>query len=138
MPFNVDQHREYQKKRYAERLSLAKERLGGKCAQCDVTEDLEFDHINAAEKSRKISEATNWSLERFLKEVDKCQLLCREHHIEKGVLAGDLSGDCKLTEDDVREIRSSGLTVSELALYYRVTRGTIFRIRSHRAWKHVS
>ena len=56
---------------------------------CGVTDGLEFDHVNPETKVRKISEATNWSMARFLSEVDKCQLLCREHHIVKTREAGE-------------------------------------------------
>lgn len=55
---------------------MARERLGGKCARCGATENLQFDHINPATKVANISEIANWSLARFLAEVDKCQLLC--------------------------------------------------------------
>lgn len=137
MAFDTAQHREYQKERYRKRLAIARERLGGKCIKCEETEDLEFDHIDPASKLRKISEATNWSLARFLAEVDKCQLLCREHHIEKGQLNGDMLGGAKVTAKEVREIRASDLTQDSLAAYYGVTRGTIHEIRSRQTWKHI-
>lgn len=137
MAFDTAQHREYQKKRYRERLAIAKERLGGKCIKCEETEDLEFDHIDPRSKLRKISEATNWSLARFLAEVDKCQLLCREHHIEKGQLNGDLLGGAKVTAEEVQEIRSSDLTLDTLADYYGLARRGIRKIQSRQTWKHV-
>jgi 5-methylcytosine-specific restriction endonuclease McrA len=81
--------REYQRKRSRERIALARKRLGGCCARCGATEDLDFDHIDRTAKVRQISEATNWSLDRFLAEVDKCQLLCKSCHRSKSIEAGD-------------------------------------------------
>jgi hypothetical protein len=68
--------REYQRKRRRERLALARERLGGRCVRCGATESLQFDHIDGSTKVANISEIANWKPERFLEEVDKCQLLC--------------------------------------------------------------
>jgi hypothetical protein len=81
--------REYQKKRARERLAMARKRLGGFCVRCGATDDLDFDHIDRTTKVRKISEATNWSMERFLAEVDKCQLLCKSCHPIKSAEVGD-------------------------------------------------
>src|SRR6266404_5080434 len=83
MAMSVEWHREYQRQRCHERLALARERLGGRCVRCGSTENLDFDHIVPGSKIRKISESTNWSLVRFLAEVDKCQLLCRSCHRKK-------------------------------------------------------
>jgi hypothetical protein len=137
--FTTEQQRVYQKKRRDDLLVLARARLGGKCSYpgCEETENLEFDHIDPATKVRKISEATNWSPERFWKEVDKCQLLCRLHHIRKGQENGDLPGLPKLTSKDVLDIRASDLTTRELASYYEVSRATIWSIRKRKSWKHI-
>ena len=89
MAMSAEWHREYQRQRCRERLALARERLGGRCARCGSTEDLDFDHIVPGSRTRKISEATNWSLARFLAEVDKCQLLCRSCHQEKSAETGE-------------------------------------------------
>jgi hypothetical protein len=74
--WTTEQHREYQRERRQKRLALAKVRLGGRCARCGATENLQFDHVDGSTKVANISEITNWALERFLAEVDKCQLLC--------------------------------------------------------------
>ena len=76
MTWTSESRREYQRKRRRERLALARERLGGRCVRCVATENLQFDHIDGFTKVANISEITNWKLERFLEEVDKCQLLC--------------------------------------------------------------
>jgi 5-methylcytosine-specific restriction endonuclease McrA len=54
--------------------------LGGKCIGCGVTEDLQFDHINRADKLYTIGKIIDWDLSRILPEVEKCQLLCKECH----------------------------------------------------------
>jgi len=56
------------------------EHLGGKCIGCGVTEDLQFDHINRADKLYTIGKIIDWDLSRILPEVEKCQLLCKECH----------------------------------------------------------
>ena len=139
MAFTTEQHREYQRKRRIERLALAVERLGGKCVKCGRTDDLQFDHIEPGSKTRKVSEATNWSLERFLAEVDKCQLLCKQCHDEKTTASGEriLTRKSSFTEEDIRFIRESKLTNDELARYYLVTSATIWKIRSRMTWKHI-
>jgi hypothetical protein len=76
MAWDPERHREYQRQRRRERLALARECLGGQCVRFGATENLQFDHIDGSTKVANISEITNWSLKRFLEEVDKCQLLC--------------------------------------------------------------
>jgi len=57
----------------------AKEKLGGKCVWCGTNENLEFDHIDPAQKQFTIS-AFPCSLELWWKEVEKCRLLCKTCH----------------------------------------------------------
>jgi len=53
-------------------------------------------------------------------------------------MKGEASPSAKLTEDDVKEIRSSPhLSLSELGRRYNVTKQAIYRIRHRRTWKHV-
>jgi len=51
---------------------------------------------------------------------------------------GEMNGCAKLTENDVRAIRSSNLKGIELSKMYNVARGVISEIRSRKAWKHVA
>lgn len=62
------------------------EYLGGCCTKCGSVEDLDFDHRDPTSKVKEISQAiiAAWSWDRLRVELDKCQLLCRPHHIEKG------------------------------------------------------
>tara|TARA_B100000085_G_scaffold264926_1_gene272253 strand:+ start:375 stop:770 length:396 start_codon:yes stop_codon:yes gene_type:complete len=85
---NIDERREYdrnhKKKRYYERLSESMEKLGGKCVKCGATERLEFDHIDPKNKSFCItSRLLMGDREKFQEELDKCQLLCYDCHLEK-------------------------------------------------------
>jgi len=78
-----ERHREYELARYHARRADAIVRLGGKCALCETTENLELDHIDPAAKSFDIGEFWSIGWDRYLAELTKCQLLCRPHHIEK-------------------------------------------------------
>lgn len=66
--------------------------LGGMCVRCGTTDDLEFDHINAEEKSFDITSCMNRRWEVLVQELDKCQLLCHFHHREKTVECGEAGG----------------------------------------------
>lgn len=57
----------------------AKKKLGGKCVWCGTMENLEFDHIDPAQKLFTIS-SFPYSAEMWWKEVEKCRLLCRSCH----------------------------------------------------------
>lgn len=57
----------------------AKQKLGGKCVWCGTIENLEFDHIDPAQKLFTIS-AFPYSAEMWWKEVEKCRLLCKSCH----------------------------------------------------------
>ena len=82
--------REYMR-RYREGLiEEAKVMLGGRCVRCGMTEGLEFDHIDRSTKSFVIGGAKVASRRRIMNEARKCQLLCREHHLEKSHEVGDL------------------------------------------------
>jgi 5-methylcytosine-specific restriction endonuclease McrA len=74
--------KKYQKKRYHERMDAAKKSLGGKCAVCGSTSNLELDHKNPDNKSFSISKLWSVPEEEFKREVKKCRLLCRKHHLE--------------------------------------------------------
>ena len=82
MPRDKERDRVYQLERYrklrAETLSF----LGGKCSECESTDDLQIDHIDPATKALTSSQ---WGVakKRLLEEVAKCQLLCRSCHKKK-------------------------------------------------------
>lgn len=85
-----------QKKRYAqaerERWLARKAEgialLGGKCIRCGSIQDLEFDHIDRNTKLFNPNKGTR-KYDAWLKEVKKCQLLCKACHKEKSHESGD-------------------------------------------------
>ena len=56
--------------------------LGGACAVCGKTEDLEFHHIDPDEKKYSIGQLINRRWDILVAELDKCELRCEEHHKE--------------------------------------------------------
>lgn len=50
---------------------------------CGTAESLEIDHIDPATKELDVGKMWAVSEERLMREVKKCQLLCKEHHKEK-------------------------------------------------------
>jgi len=73
---------EYQKNRYHERKDQAVKMLGGKCAVCGTTRNLELDHKNPASKKFTITKLWSVPEAEFKAEVKKCRLLCHKHHLE--------------------------------------------------------
>ena len=78
---------DYQKRWLAGRRLKGISLLGGKCAWCGCTEDLEFDHVDPATRDAKLVNKQgfpwNWAWERILVELAKCQLLCNGCHKAK-------------------------------------------------------
>ena len=78
----------YSKERRDDHREILIERLGGKCSHpgCNETENLQFDHKDPKTKSFCISTYLGCSMETLIPEVDKCQLLCPKHHLEKSFM----------------------------------------------------
>lgn len=78
--------KEYRKEYYKEWFAkIRQERidyLGGQCVKCGSVEKLEFDHIDPSLKEFDIS-AVCYSIENIIDELNKCQLLCEDCHLEK-------------------------------------------------------
>ena len=58
-------------------------RLGGKCARCGCTENLEVDHKDPREKVFEVKARLSYKWVNLIDEVDKCQLLCKPCHKDK-------------------------------------------------------
>jgi hypothetical protein len=83
--FSRENPREYRKQLRQEAVDY----LGGKCSMCEITEDLEFDHLNVndSEEDRKLRRngkrdpkgqiSSLWQLKNYHKDV---RLLCKECH----------------------------------------------------------
>ena len=92
-----DQINQYMAQNHIRRYHRLKQKLivllGGQCTQCRETMDLQFDHIDPKTKKFTITDyllRLPWS--EILKEIKKCQLLCRKHHdvktlVDKGQIA---------------------------------------------------
>lgn len=76
--------KKYMQERYNETRTKLIELLGGKCVDCNATENLEFDHINRETKIFTIS-GSEWSrnFDELKLEAQKCQLLCKKCHLLK-------------------------------------------------------
>lgn len=66
-----------------ERKEYAYEILGGICVRCGTSENLEFDHIDPSTKLFNITKAYQYSWQKFIDELAKCQLLCTDCHKKK-------------------------------------------------------
>ena len=77
---------EYHKRRYHRMRADIIKFLGGRCVQCGVNKDLEIDHRNPKEKKFSVSIGVARERKDVLwKEVEKCQLLCKECHSKKTI-----------------------------------------------------
>lgn len=84
MSYPPEKNKEYLRKRYAQQRASFLDYLGGRCAVCNTTEDLQIDHVDPTQKEFPVSRL--WArrdLPKAYTELDKCQLLCEAHHIEK-------------------------------------------------------
>lgn len=65
--------------------------LGEECSKCQSKDKLQIDHIDHATKEFDISK--NWAIswERLTPELDKCQLLCKDCHLDKSKQEGSLA-----------------------------------------------
>lgn len=71
----------YMKTRREFRRNMLIKLLGGRCKACNSSNELEFDHINPYSKSFLISGSDlDKPMDELVKEVNKCQLLCKSHH----------------------------------------------------------
>jgi hypothetical protein len=77
--------REWHNEWVRKRKRRAIEYLGNKCVVCGTSANLEFDHIDPSLKSFHISQNFNRKWETLQAELDKCQLLCKTHHLQKSV-----------------------------------------------------
>lgn len=77
----TEYRKEYQRQWVAERREQYIQSFGGCCSRCGSTDRLEFDHVDPKEKiSHRIF---SWSHDRIRSELQKCELLCKQCHVEK-------------------------------------------------------
>jgi len=80
---------ETQRLKRQERRKLLVEHLGGKCVGCGITENLQFDHLDRTQKMFSIGKKLDYSLDKLIPEVEKCQLLCYDCHEIKSLINHD-------------------------------------------------
>lgn len=80
---SLEAAREYHRNYYRRRRQPMLDYLGGKCADCGSTEELQFDHIDPREKSFEIKANLTLNNPEVRAELDKCQLLCKPCHLRK-------------------------------------------------------
>ena len=86
--------RKYMSERYRHRKALAIKMLGGKCAKCDSSKNLQFDHVVPRKKSSGFviaKKLAGVAEDKLKAEIKKCQLLCEDHHSEKTILERGLN-----------------------------------------------
>ena len=84
MPRRTEYFRTYIKAKKRERRQRLVTMLGGKCARCRTTEDLEFDHIDPQSKNFSIWAHLTKAWNALVAEAQLCQLLCHACHVAKG------------------------------------------------------
>ena len=145
-----DYYREYSRNYYYRQKSKFIKLLGGKCANCSSTYKLQFDHIDCNDKKFNFSNFMSHSKEDILKELKKCQLLCRRCHDKKSKKEGSLAKNrvigsknhnSKLNEEKVTSIKkelSYGTSMKILSEKFNVSYETIKFIKAGKTWKHVT
>lgn len=86
-------HQAYDAERYAQKMKRLKDHLGGRCASCGSTEELEFDHVDRLTKKFSIARKWKLPLSELRPELDKCQLLCRPCHLAKTAAANEWTNE---------------------------------------------
>lgn len=82
----ISKKRRIDKARYREHKNAVVSSLGGKCAKCGSTKNLEVDHIVPQKKKFEILASMRpIDSKGMCKELKKCQLLCKKCHINKTI-----------------------------------------------------
>ena len=119
---------------YRGRRERAIRYLGGRCAVCGATENLEFDHMVPVDKGFEINLNMRAGPAKLRAELDKCQLLCKSHHRRK-------HRSSPLTRDMVGTIKKrlrTGETAVSIAGDFPVAPQAICNIRTGRTWADVA
>jgi len=141
MPLHGEAKKKYQREWIARKRAnwLAEH---GPCVKCGSWDTLEIDHVNPEEKSFKIS----WSRKKEIldKELQKCQVLCENCHLEKtkkdlhNLNFGVLLLEERTVQDsqilEVLQLTKSGFSEREACKLVGISRGTYssIKIRGYR------
>jgi len=97
------------KRHYLKRRGKVLGHLGGCCAVCQSTAQLEIDHIDPNAKSFSIGEVITHSWGKIEPELKKCQLLCAHCHAKKSETDGSLQKMVKAFSSRMQTKRERGL-----------------------------
>ena len=135
-----ERQRQYNLQYYKNRRKNLIELLGGKCAMCGSTENLEFDHIDSSTKTLKMAQQLTVNKETIVNELSKCQILCKKCHIKKTKICGD--ANIKLKPKDVENIRKdyafTNKKVYDLASAYNIGESTVRAILHGLRWNEIA
>lgn len=88
-----DYMKQYMQTRRKERRNKLIQMAGGECIKCTSQKELEFDHIDPSTKSFQLdARGMDKSWNTILKEFEKCQLLCKNCHLNKSRTNQELGG----------------------------------------------
>ena len=76
-------HGKYTRQVNKDKRELIRQTLGGNCSRCGFdgpTCCYDVHHVDPTQKDPDFIRIRNWSKDRILKEIAKCQLLCRNCH----------------------------------------------------------
>jgi 5-methylcytosine-specific restriction endonuclease McrA len=118
--------------------------LGGHCAECGSTENLQVDHVDPESKdpllrALKTASFWSWAWHRIEAELAKCQVLCLPCHKVKTAgeaVRGERHGHHVLTTEQVRDVRRrvlSGESQASVARLYRVDRRHVWDLVHRRS-----
>lgn len=83
MRSNLEERREYQRRRRDKRKDMLVEKFGDKCHDCGDTFHkcmYDFHHTNPLEKKFEIAPALDRNWDTILEEIEKCVMLCSNCH----------------------------------------------------------
>lgn len=88
--YTKQERRDYQNQYRAKKRAYLLNMLGNVCVICGSEDAIEFDHIDRSTKSFTIASGFDKPLQILIEEANKCQLLCKKHHVQK--TAKELTG----------------------------------------------
>jgi hypothetical protein len=113
------------------------------CKICESVKDLQLHHRDPNKKEGH--QIWSWSEKRRLAELEKCDVLCKNCHVEihrkmETWLKGESHPQAKLTRKDVVKIKirlKNKENPIEIARDFNVGRSTIYNIKYESTWSHI-
>lgn len=107
------------------RRKVAVRYLGSTCVVCGASSPLDFDHKDPSSKAFNIGDGIYHAGEvAFWVEVDKCQLLCHDHHAAKTRTEARARSLASITPPPGRSRKLSTAQVQQAAEEYKQGEGT--------------